>query len=355
MPGRAGGSSCSTCSPSRAAAPRGPSAARSSPRAPRARALGLVKRLPPRVVLSVGGYASGPVSLAAALRGVPSTVIEPNSVVGPRQPPPRAIRQARVRRVGGGRRAFRAAARRVLRRAAARRASCRVRTRRAARGACSSWAAARAPRRSTSACPRRSRGLGAVAGLEVVHQAGRDRDAAVRAAYARDGLATVTVSPFLDDVARRHRRRRSRRRALRRLHARRDHRGRSRRRSSSRSPTPPTITRRSNAESLAERRRRRVPAPGAGRPGPPRRARSRACSPTTPPASPWPTPRAPGASPLRAADVAADLLDLAGIPRRPRGATNGTGRGHSLPSQEATRCSAGASVTCTSSASAASA
>jgi UDP-N-acetylglucosamine--N-acetylmuramyl-(pentapeptide) pyrophosphoryl-undecaprenol N-acetylglucosamine transferase len=41
-----------------------------------------------------------------------------------------------------------------------------------------------------------------VPGLEVVHQAGRDRDAEVRAAYAREGVACATVAPFLDDVAR---------------------------------------------------------------------------------------------------------------------------------------------------------
>jgi len=45
-------------------------------------ALGLVRSLRPKAVLSVGGYASGPVSLAAALLGVPVAVMEPNSVVG---------------------------------------------------------------------------------------------------------------------------------------------------------------------------------------------------------------------------------------------------------------------------------
>jgi UDP-N-acetylglucosamine--N-acetylmuramyl-(pentapeptide) pyrophosphoryl-undecaprenol N-acetylglucosamine transferase len=36
----------------------------------------------PRAALSVGGYASGPVSLAAAALGVPIAVLEPNSTVG---------------------------------------------------------------------------------------------------------------------------------------------------------------------------------------------------------------------------------------------------------------------------------
>jgi UDP-N-acetylglucosamine--N-acetylmuramyl-(pentapeptide) pyrophosphoryl-undecaprenol N-acetylglucosamine transferase len=41
----------------------------------------------------------------------------------------------------------------------------------------------------------------AVQGLEVVHQSGRERDQAVRAAYAREAVDRVIVVPFLDDVA----------------------------------------------------------------------------------------------------------------------------------------------------------
>lgn len=42
----------------------------------------LVQRLAPRAVLSIGGYAAGPVSLAAAIRRIPLALIEPNSVMG---------------------------------------------------------------------------------------------------------------------------------------------------------------------------------------------------------------------------------------------------------------------------------
>jgi UDP-N-acetylglucosamine--N-acetylmuramyl-(pentapeptide) pyrophosphoryl-undecaprenol N-acetylglucosamine transferase len=42
----------------------------------------LVARRRPDVVLSVGGYAGGPVALAARLMGVPLAVLEPNSVLG---------------------------------------------------------------------------------------------------------------------------------------------------------------------------------------------------------------------------------------------------------------------------------
>lgn len=47
---------------------------------PEARAL--VKRLDPKVCLSVGGYAGGPVCLAARTLGVPVALLEPNSVLG---------------------------------------------------------------------------------------------------------------------------------------------------------------------------------------------------------------------------------------------------------------------------------
>ena len=47
---------------------------------PEARAL--VKKLDPKVCLSVGGYAGGPVALAARTLGVPVAILEPNSVLG---------------------------------------------------------------------------------------------------------------------------------------------------------------------------------------------------------------------------------------------------------------------------------
>ncbi len=47
---------------------------------PEARAL--VRRLAPRAVFSIGGYAAGPVSLAARTLGVPLALMEPNAVIG---------------------------------------------------------------------------------------------------------------------------------------------------------------------------------------------------------------------------------------------------------------------------------
>jgi UDP-N-acetylglucosamine--N-acetylmuramyl-(pentapeptide) pyrophosphoryl-undecaprenol N-acetylglucosamine transferase len=42
----------------------------------------LLRRIEPRAVLSIGGYAAGPLTLAARLRGVPVALIEPNARIG---------------------------------------------------------------------------------------------------------------------------------------------------------------------------------------------------------------------------------------------------------------------------------
>ena len=54
--------------------------ARAAASIPEARAL--VKRLNPSAVFSIGGYAAGPVSLAARALGIPVALMEPNSVIG---------------------------------------------------------------------------------------------------------------------------------------------------------------------------------------------------------------------------------------------------------------------------------
>jgi UDP-N-acetylglucosamine--N-acetylmuramyl-(pentapeptide) pyrophosphoryl-undecaprenol N-acetylglucosamine transferase len=54
--------------------------ARATALVPEARAL--VKRLTPNAVFSIGGYAAGPVSLAARSLGIPVALMEPNSVIG---------------------------------------------------------------------------------------------------------------------------------------------------------------------------------------------------------------------------------------------------------------------------------
>src|SRR3954469_7350032 len=54
--------------------------ARAAGSVPQARAL--LKRLAPSAVFSIGGYAAGPVSLAARSLGIPVALMEPNSVIG---------------------------------------------------------------------------------------------------------------------------------------------------------------------------------------------------------------------------------------------------------------------------------
>ena len=42
----------------------------------------LLQRERPDVVLSVGGYVAGPITLAAWARGIPTALLEPNSEMG---------------------------------------------------------------------------------------------------------------------------------------------------------------------------------------------------------------------------------------------------------------------------------
>lgn len=162
----------------------------------------LIGRLSPRALLSVGGYAAGPVSLAAAMRGVPMTVFEPNCSVGltNRMLAPLAKRAYVAWDEAAAR--FRPSAVRLygvpLRpgftpKPYSPRGTARVLVMGGSQGA------AALNERLPDAIARVVR---EVAGVEVLHQAGRDRDGEVRAAYEREGVAQVTVTPFLDDVAR---------------------------------------------------------------------------------------------------------------------------------------------------------
>jgi UDP-N-acetylglucosamine--N-acetylmuramyl-(pentapeptide) pyrophosphoryl-undecaprenol N-acetylglucosamine transferase len=163
-------------------------------------ALGLVRRLRPRAVLGVGGYAAGPVSLAAALMGVPLAVLEPNNVVGlaNRVLAPFARRAYVAWDETGAR--FRESARRVygvpMRAGFSPRPYVARGTRRVLVLGGSQGAAALNERMPEAIA--KLRGLG---GVEVTHQAGRDREAAVRAAYDREQVPDVTVVSFIDDVA----------------------------------------------------------------------------------------------------------------------------------------------------------
>jgi UDP-N-acetylglucosamine--N-acetylmuramyl-(pentapeptide) pyrophosphoryl-undecaprenol N-acetylglucosamine transferase len=162
----------------------------------------VVRRVRPDVVLSVGGYAAGPVSLAARFSGVPVTVLEPNSVLGlaNRLLTPfaaraylafpeteRFLRPSVVRRSGVPlRRAFSPAP------YAPKAGPITVLVLGGSQG---SVALNATVPKAIAAAARR--------GVEVavVHQTGRDREAEVRALYAELGVASAQVVPFIDDVA----------------------------------------------------------------------------------------------------------------------------------------------------------
>lgn len=159
-----------------------------------AQSIDLVGRLAPKAVMSVGGYAAGPVSLAAAMRGVPLAVLEPNALMGftNRMLAPFARRMyVAWPEVAGNR-------------PSARHVGVPIR-------------AAFTPKKyvpgankrvlvmggSLGAAPINDRippALAKIGGLEVVHQTGRDRDRRVRERYERAKLHARVV-PFLDDVA----------------------------------------------------------------------------------------------------------------------------------------------------------
>jgi len=164
----------------------------------------LVRRLAPAVVFSVGGYAAGPITLAARSLGVPVTMMEPNAVLG--------------------------FTNRVLKPLVRRAYVCFPETRDAFTAERVRWTGVPLrqrfepkppPEPSADGCVRllvlggsqgaqalneavpralarcREQGLA----FNVVHQAGRDKDAAVRALYDELGFEGATVTPFIDDVA----------------------------------------------------------------------------------------------------------------------------------------------------------
>ncbi len=166
-------------------------------------ATGLVGRIHPSAVLSVGGYAAGPAALACVRARVPLAILEPNSILGlaNRLLAPFAKR-AYVAWAETGR-VFRGDKARLygvpLRPgfeprpyAPAAGASKRVLVLGGSQGA--QALTERMPVAFARAAAKRGDVL-------VVHPAGRDREDAVREAYERAGVSTATVVPFLDEVA----------------------------------------------------------------------------------------------------------------------------------------------------------
>jgi UDP-N-acetylglucosamine--N-acetylmuramyl-(pentapeptide) pyrophosphoryl-undecaprenol N-acetylglucosamine transferase len=166
-------------------------------------ATGLVGRLRPSAVLSVGGYAAGPAALACVRARVPLAILEPNSILGlaNRLLAPFAKRAyvawaetARVFR-GDKARLYGVPLRPEFAPVPyAPKPDKRVLVLGGSQGAL-------ALNERVPLAIARALAAGGAGSVFVVHQSGRDREEAVRAAYAKLGVATATVVPFLDDVA----------------------------------------------------------------------------------------------------------------------------------------------------------
>jgi UDP-N-acetylglucosamine--N-acetylmuramyl-(pentapeptide) pyrophosphoryl-undecaprenol N-acetylglucosamine transferase len=162
-------------------------------------AFAIVRSVRPSAVLSVGGYAAGPVSLAAALAGVPLALLEPNSVAGlaNRILAPLAKRAyvAWGDVAGVRRRALRRYGVPLRPGFAPRPYDPRGQSNLLVLGGSQGAAGLNERMPAVVAQIVRSHVL------RVVHQAGRGRDASVRDSYARLNVDNVTVTPFVDDVA----------------------------------------------------------------------------------------------------------------------------------------------------------
>jgi UDP-N-acetylglucosamine--N-acetylmuramyl-(pentapeptide) pyrophosphoryl-undecaprenol N-acetylglucosamine transferase len=160
------------------------------------RARSLVHQLKPAVVLSVGGYAAGPMALACAASGVPLAIMEPNGVLGLANrilTPvakrayvawPDVMRSKIVRPLGVPLRdGFDASPYRAG-------SSARVLVMGGSQGA----------RAINDAMPEAIAEVKKrVPHVEVLHQSGRGQDEALRAAYEKHGVR-ADVRAFLDDV-----------------------------------------------------------------------------------------------------------------------------------------------------------
>ena len=166
------------------------------------KARAIVRRLRPAAVLSVGGYAAGPASLACVSQRVPLAILEPNSTLGlaNRLLAPFAKR-AYIAWPETGRH-FRGDKARLHGVPLRPGFEPRVYT-----------APTSGPKRLlvlggsqgaqalNEVLPRAIARTRQTVNMTVVHQAGRDREQAVREAYAKAGVSDVEVVPFLEDVA----------------------------------------------------------------------------------------------------------------------------------------------------------
>jgi UDP-N-acetylglucosamine--N-acetylmuramyl-(pentapeptide) pyrophosphoryl-undecaprenol N-acetylglucosamine transferase len=158
----------------------------------------LVRRIAPRAVFSIGGYAAGPVSLAARTLGIPVALMEPNSAIGLANRLVMPFVQRAYTAFSETDRHFRTGT--VLRTGVPIRAGfhpspyrrhgdLRVLVLGGSQGAAS----------LNDAVPRAL--ASARTNIRVVHQCGAGRDAAVRALYDELGAGDrARIVPFIDDM-----------------------------------------------------------------------------------------------------------------------------------------------------------
>jgi UDP-N-acetylglucosamine--N-acetylmuramyl-(pentapeptide) pyrophosphoryl-undecaprenol N-acetylglucosamine transferase len=161
------------------------------------RARGLVKRLKPDVVFSVGGYAAGPVTLAAWTLRVPVTLLEPNAVAGftNRLIAPLAVRAyvcfPETETSFGARSLLTGVPLRRRFEPSPYRAGERVRI--------LIMGGSQGAKALNETLPHALAQLGSRS-IDIVHQAGRDKDEEVRVLYRELGVVAEVV-PFIEDVA----------------------------------------------------------------------------------------------------------------------------------------------------------
>lgn len=165
-------------------------------------ATGMIGRIQPSAVLSVGGYAAGPAALACVRSRLPLAILEPNSVLGftNRLLAPFASR-AYVAWAETGR-VFRTDKARLygvpLRPGFEPQPYAAPPGRRRLLVLGGSQGASALNERLPLAVARAAKEVG---DIDVVHQCGADRDGAVRAAYEAAGVTNAMVTPFVTDVA----------------------------------------------------------------------------------------------------------------------------------------------------------
>lgn len=163
----------------------------------------IVRRVKPAAALSVGGYAAGPAALACVAQRIPVAILEPNSTLGLANRLLAPFAKRAYIAWPETRRHFRGDKARIYGVPLREGFEPRVYVPEARRARVLVLGGSQGAQALNDVLPRAFARIGKNVSFSVVHQAGRERDAAVRAAYEGAGVTSVEVVPFLDDVAKR--------------------------------------------------------------------------------------------------------------------------------------------------------